>query len=143
MKLTIEKCHLGVTQVEFLGKSFSPEGISPQAQKIQIFPDKLRFPKTEKTLKRFLGFVNFYRYYVPRMAEKLDPFYKLLKAEVPVIITSELKETLDSVKNALSGPCELALERPILRNQLVLMTDASFESAGYAIMNEDNPDQKM
>ena len=31
------------------------------------------------------------------MAEKLNPFYKLLKAEVSINITSELKETFDSV----------------------------------------------
>ena len=36
------------------------------------------------------------------MAEKLNPFYKLLKTEVPINITSELKETFDSVKKTLS-----------------------------------------
>ena len=65
-----------------------------------------------------------------------------MKAEVPINITSELKETFDSVKKALSDACELALKQPIPGNQLVLMTDASFRSAGYALMIEDNPDQK-
>ena len=32
LKLTIEKCHFGVRQVEFLGRTNSPEGISPQAR---------------------------------------------------------------------------------------------------------------
>ena len=39
LKLTIEKCHFGVRQVEFLGRTISPEGISPQARKIQKFLD--------------------------------------------------------------------------------------------------------
>ena len=30
LKLTIEKCHLGVRQVEFLGRTISSEGVSPQ-----------------------------------------------------------------------------------------------------------------
>ena len=77
------------------------------------------------------------------MAEKLHPFYKLLKTEVPINITSELKETFDSVNAALSNACELALKQPIPGKQLVLMTDASFRSAGYALMIEDNPDQKI
>ena len=77
------------------------------------------------------------------MAEKLNPFYKLLKAEVPINITSELKETFDSVNKALSDACQLALKQPIPGKQLVLMTDASFRSAGYALMIEDNPDQKI
>ena len=77
------------------------------------------------------------------MAEKLNPFYKLLKAEVPINITSELKETFDSVNKALSDACQLALKQPIPGKQLVLMTDTSFRSAGYALMIEDNPDQKI
>ena len=77
------------------------------------------------------------------MAEKLNPFYKLLKTEVPNNITSELNETSDSVNKALSDACELALKQPIPGKQLVLMTDASFRSAGYALMIEDNPDQKI
>ena len=62
---------------------------------------------------------------------------------MPINITSELKETFDSVNKALSDACELALKQPIPGKQLVLMTDASFRSAGYALMIEDNPDQKI
>ena len=143
LKLTIEKCHFGVGQVEFLGRTVSPEGISPQARKIQNFLGKLRFPKSKKALQRYLGFVNYYRNYIPRMAEKLHPFYKLHKTEVPINITSELKETFDSVNKALRDACDLALKQPIPGKQLVLMTDASFRSAGYALMIEDNPNQKV
>ena len=142
LKLTIQICHFGVRQVEFLRRTISPEGISPQARKIQIFLDKLRFPKSKKALQRYLGFVNYYKNYIPRTAEKLHPFYKLLKTEVPINVTSELKRTLDSVNKALSDACELALKQPIPGKQLVLMTDASFRSAEYALMIEDNPDQK-
>ena len=77
------------------------------------------------------------------MAEKFNPFYKLLKTEVPINITSELKATFDSVNKALSDACELALKQPTPGKQLVLMTDASFRSAGYALMIEDNPNQKI
>ena len=143
LKLTIEKCHFGVRQVEFLGRTISSEGVLPQSHKIQNFLNKLRFPKSKKTLQRYLGFVNYYRNYIPRMAEKLNPFYKLLKAEVPINITSELKETFDSVNKALSDACQLALKQPIPGKQLVLMTDANFRSAGYALMIEDNPDQQI
>ena len=47
------------------------------------------------------------------MAEKLNPFYKLLKAEVPINIISELKETFDSANKALYDACKLALQQPI------------------------------
>ena len=87
--------------------------------------------------------MNYYKNYIPRVAEKLNPFYKLPKTEVPINITSELNETFDSVNKALSDACELALKQRNPEKQLVLMTDASFRSAGFALMIEDNPDQKI
>ena len=36
-KLTIKKCHFAVGQVEFLGRTISSEGVSPQSHKVQIF----------------------------------------------------------------------------------------------------------
>ena len=100
LKLTIEKCHFVVRQLEFLGRTISPEGISPQARKIQNFLDKLRFPKSKKALQLNLGFVNYYREYIPRKTEKLNPLYKLPKTEVPINITSELKkkQLIQSIK---------------------------------------------
>ena len=143
LKLTIEKCHFGVRQVEFLRRTISPEGISPQALKNHNFLDKFRFPKSKNALQRYVCFVNYYKNYIPRMADKLNPFYKLPKTEVPINITSQLKETFDSVNRAFSDACELALKQPLPGKQLVLMTDASFRSAGCALMIEDNPDQKI
>ena len=143
LKLTIEKCHFGVSQGDFLGRTISSEGVSPQAHKIQNFSKKLRFPKSKKALQRYLGFVKYYKNYIPRIADKLNPFYKLLQTEAPINITSELKETFDSVNKALSDACELAIKQPIPGKQLVLMTDASFRSAGYALMIEDNTNQKI
>ena len=53
------------------------------------------------------------------MAEKLNPFYKLLKIEVPINITSELKETSGSINKALNDACQLALKQPNPGKQLV------------------------
>ena len=125
LKLTIEKCHFGVRHIEFLGRTISPEAISRQARKNSKTPWQLRFPKSKKALQRYLGFVNYYRNYIPRMAEKLNPFYKLPKSEEPINITLELKETFDSVNKALTDACELALKQPIPEKQLVSMTDAA------------------
>ena len=76
------------------------------------------------------------------MAEKLNPFKKLLKTGVSINITLELKEKFDSVNEALSDACDLALKQPIPGKQLVLMTDASFRTAGYDLMTKNTPDQK-
>ena len=103
----------------------------------------MSFCKSKKALQRYLGFANYYKNYVLRMAEKLNPLNKLSKAEVPINITSELKETSVSVNKALSDACELPLKQPNSGKQLVLMTDASFRRAGFALKIGDNSDQKI
>ena len=55
LKLTIEKCHFRVRQVEFIGRTISPEGVSQQTQKIQNFLNELRFPKIEKSFAVMSG----------------------------------------------------------------------------------------
>ena len=104
---------------------------------------KIEIPKIRKGFTALSGLRKLQQELFSQKAEKLNPFYKLLKPEVPINITSQLKETIDSVNKALSDACELALKQTIPGNQLVLVTDASFRSAGYALMIEDNPDQKI
>ena len=118
LKLTIEKCHFGVREVEFLGRTISSEGLSPRIYTNSKHFEQIEFPQIKKALQRYLGIVTYYRNYIPRMVEKLNPFYKFLKAEVPINKTSELKETSDSVNNALNDACQLALKQPIPRKQL-------------------------
>ena len=77
------------------------------------------------------------------MIESLNPFYKLLRADVPITITSELEETPDSVNKALKDAYHIALKHTIPGKKLVLMTHASFKSADYALMIEDNLDRKF
>ena len=108
LRLTKEKCHFGIRQVEILGRKNQPEGISPQARKIHNFLNKLFFLISRKAIERCLGFLKYYRNFILRMALKLSNFYKLLKVEVSINITSELIDTLDSVHESLSDACEIA-----------------------------------
>ena len=43
---------------------------------------------------------------------------------------------------ALNRCCQLALRQPVPGKQLVLMTDASFQAAGYAVLIEEDLNQK-
>ena len=54
-----------------------------------------------------------------------------------------MAEKLNPIYRWLNDACQLAMKQPTPRKQLVLMTDAHFRSAGYALMIEDNPDQRI
>ena len=47
------------------------------------------------------------------------------------------------INDALDRCCQLALHQPLPGKQLVLMTDASFQAAGYAVLIEDDRNQKF
>ena len=112
-ELAIEKYHFEAREVEFLGKTISPERMVNSSPKKSIFLGKLIISKFGKALQCYLEFVNFYRNDNPRLGEKLNPFHTLPKAGRTVNITAVLKETFDSVIEALSDACELALKQPI------------------------------
>ena len=67
----------------------------------------------------------------------------MVKTEVPIEVTSELKELFDSANKALTDACDLTLKQSIPEKQLVFMTNARLRSAGNALMMRDNPDRKI
>ena len=114
LKLTMHKCHFGATEIDFLGRTISPEGVKPQKESITNFLEKTKFPKSEKALQRYLGFLNYYRNYIPRLSEKLVPFFQLLKKDEKVLVTSELIEQFNEINRGLDRCSQLALRQPLL-----------------------------
>ena len=139
------KCHFGVQEVDFLGRTITTNGVAPQKQKFAKFLEKVKFPRFKKALQRNIDFLNYYRNYIPRLAERLTPFFQLLKttdAETKIPITPVIMKEFREINEALDRCCQLALRQPLPGKQLVLMIDASFQAAGYAVLIEDDPNQK-
>lgn len=78
LKFDPRKCHFALSSLKLLGRLISPEGIS-------ILPDRaatiraLQRPKTYGELSATLGFLNYYRHFLPRFAERSAPLQNLLK----------------------------------------------------------------
>ena len=128
LKLTMHKCHFGAKEIDFLGRTITPQGVKPQKQNVQNFLEKTKFPKSKKALQRYLGFLNYYRNYVPRLSERVALFYKMLKSDEKVLVSKELVQQFEEINRALDKCCDLALQQPIPNKQIALMTDASFGS---------------
>ena len=86
-----------------------------------------------------MGCLNYYRNYIPRLSEKLTPFFKLLTKDEKVLITPDLLEKFTEINKALDRCCELALKQPLPNKQIALKTDASFSAAGYAVVIDESP----
>ena len=144
-KLSMAKCHFGLQEEGFFGQTITTKGVAPQKQKITEFLEKVKFPRSKKALQRYIGFLNYYQNYIPRLAERLTPFFQLLKttdAKTKNWITLDIMKEFREINEALDRCCRLALRQPLPGKQLDLMTDSSCQTAGYAVLIEDDPNQK-
>ena len=77
LKLSMAKCAFGHPEIEFLGLSITSKGVAPIEEKIDKFLKNIKLPTSVKSLQRYIEFVQFYRRYIPKLAEKPVPLYKL------------------------------------------------------------------
>ena len=94
LKLSPDKCEIGTQKIKFLGKYRTPAGVSTENSKIEKFLKNLRMPQTVKQVKRLVGFLQFWRDFIPNLSQKLMPFYELLKKNVQHVITEKHEENL-------------------------------------------------
>ena len=137
LKLSMEKCEIGVPNITFLGRSISSEGTMPNKSKVDKFLSTIKMPKNVKQTKRLIGFFQYFRHYMPKLADKLLPFYQLTKNDTPFEITNEHHTCLKDLTKMLENSCKITLRLPKPDLQYVILADASYYSAGYVLMVED------
>ena len=97
----MHKCHFGATEIDFLGRTITPAGLKPQRPPVQNFLENSKFPKSKKALRHYLGFLNYYRNYIPKLSEKLTPIFKLLTKDEKVLVTPDFLEKFTEINKAL------------------------------------------
>ena len=137
LKLSAHKCEFGTTKINYLGSTITPKGISPESEKIQKFLDQIRMPTTVKQVKRLIGFVQFFRNFMPNLGDKLLPFYRLLRKDTTFTITNDHHESLEILKSDLSRATNLTLRLAKPGLQYVILCDASYHGTGFVLMIED------
>jgi hypothetical protein len=122
------KCTFAATQVKFLGHMVSETGITPlpkHVTAIQEFPA----PGTVKQLQQFLGMINFYRRFLPKIAATLRPLTDLLRGNPKTLDWSAAAaEAFSAAKAALVAA--VPLSHPTPGATLSLAVDASDSHVG-------------
>lgn len=135
LAVNITKCEFGQSSIEYLGHTISPEGISPQMEKVKTITQFPR-PTTIAALKRFLGLANFYRRFLKSAATFL---YALNRAAItkkkndqtPVDWTEDLDAAFQQAKEEIAKVTLLA--HPSSVAELALYVDASDKCIGAAL----------
>ncbi|CAI2734035.1 unnamed protein product [Schistosoma spindalis] len=107
-----EKCELGKSEIIFLGHIIRQEGILPCEDKVRAIKE-YNVPSSIKELKAFLGLVNFYRRFIPHVAERLRPLTDLLRGNPRKLELNDTARTAFSeIKTALAEVTLLAHPDP-------------------------------
>jgi hypothetical protein len=76
LTINLENCEFAVEELDFLGHRLSTASITPLTSSLQVMYNFPR-PHTIKDLQQFLGMVNFYRRFLPKIVQILVPLINL------------------------------------------------------------------
>ena len=135
MSLSLKKCKFAMKEIDFLGHRVNGETISVLPSRVEAITS-LPVPGSVRQLRSFLGMTNFAREYLPNYARIARPLYDLLKKDNQYKWERAHQRSFEEVKKMLTEAPALAHFDPTKR--VVLVTDASMEGVGAALLCEDD-----
>ena len=139
-KLKPQKCCLFQTEVPFLGKLVSREGIALDPKKTKAVMD-WPIPKSQRDVESFLGFVNYHWHHIKGFAEIASCLYELTGPKSHFEWTPAHQEAFEKLQNWLV--CAPVLAYPNTKNQFILDTDASDKAIKAALIQVQNGEEKV
>lgn len=86
-----QKCHIGLSEVQYLGHTFSAKGVAPNDKKVQAVQDRPA-PADVTALCSFLGLVSYYCRYIPHCADVAASLYHLTQEGVTFVWEAECEQ---------------------------------------------------
>ena len=139
LQLKSTKCHLFQTSVPFLGHVVGRRGLECDPKKIEdvkCWP----VPDCLKSVRQFLGFVGYYRRFIPSFADIAEPLVALTGKDVPFMWRPECATAFLRLRDALVRAPILAF--PTESGDYVLDTDASNFGLGGVLSQIQNGQER-
>lgn len=135
LSINIEKSRFCVPELPYLGFILSREGVRPNPDKVEAIVNFER-PSSVRSLRRFLGMVNYYHRFVEGFSEITAPLTDLLKGKPKVITWNNQAEiAFNILKEKLI--CAPILANPNFDLPFKIQTDAS-DMAIAGILTQEN-----
>lgn len=104
VKLSPRKCELFQRKVRFLGRIVSEDGYSMDPAEIApVQALKLRTPATVGDLRKIMGFLSYYRTYIPNFSRLARPLYQLIAAPPQSALPAETRGKKKRVSTKSKG----------------------------------------
>ena len=137
LKLKAKKTALFVKELEFLGFLISENGVTYSEKRIQCIKN-LPTPTTPKSLRSYLGMMNYFRKFCRQYSTIAAPLFKLAIADQKDFKWEELhQKAWEQLKTNLTTPPILAL--PAQDDKFILTTDSSDIAIG-SILQVERPE---
>lgn len=140
IQLQLKKCEFLKTEVEFVGYKIRFNQISPTDRHIESIK-KYPVPSNNKSLHRFIGFVSYFRKYIPGFNKICNCLYDLLKDVDSFKFGPSHYEAFNRLKNYLMSRPVLAIYSANLETQL--HTDASSWGFGGILLQRQQTDNQF
>jgi hypothetical protein len=134
-----KKCMFHVTEIDYLGLIVSDKGIQVNQSKVTAALDWAA-PSNVKNVQEFLGFVNFYRRFVPDFANVTRPLYNLLCKDNPWQWGPSKQAAFKALKSALTSAPWLL--QPDVRKTFFIECDVLDYAMG-AILSQKDKEGKL
>ena len=140
LKLKPSKCELLRPRVAYLGHIVSTEGVSTYPKKVEAVI-KLPTPKCQKDVHSFLGFVGYYRRFVPDFVSVAKPLNLLTGKNIKFQWQEQHQQAFDALRqHMISAP---VLAYPDTDSTFILDTDASANRLGAVVSQDQDREEKV
>ena len=140
LQLKSSKCHLFRASVPFLGHIVGRRGLECDPKKIE---DVKSWPVPDclKSVRQFLGFVGYYRHFIPKFADIATPLVYLTGKDVPFVWDTSCSAAFQELCASLIDALILAF--PTETGQYIMDTDASNFGLGGVLSQMQNDQERV
>ena len=128
-----EKCKWKVREVDFLGVVIGPGGIKMEKEKVKGVLE-WPMPKCIKDIQKFLGLVNYYRWFIEGFAAVARPLHNLVKKDKKWEWTEKEETAFQELKERFTK--EPVLAAPDIDKKMRMEVDTSDYATGGVLSME-------
>ena len=142
LKLKPRKCHMFQKEIVYLGFLVDAKGIRPNPEAVKKIKD-LPQPTNVTEVQRFLGKINYYRKFIPKLANIAHPLYSLteVKSRNKFEWSIDHQNAFDKLKEIISS--NQVMGHPDFKKEFILDVDASDFALGAELSQiESNGDER-